>query len=66
MEANKCYLCGKEEESTNHLLIHSNMASAMWHLLLSLSGLQCVLLATLKGVLLSWHGSFVGRKRKEA
>ena len=56
----------KEEESIDHLLIYCDMASAVWHLLLSLFSVHWVLLlAIVKGVLLSWHGSFVGRKRKE-
>lgn len=34
------YHCGKEEESTDDLLIHRDMAGAVCHLLFSLFGLN--------------------------
>ena len=33
--ANICYLCGKQEESSDHILIHYDMTNAMWNLLIS-------------------------------
>ena len=55
----------KKAESYDHILIHCDVANAMWHLLFSLFGVACVLPSTVKGLLLSWKGSFVGEKRKK-
>ena len=60
---NRCYLCGKEE-STYHLLVHCDMACAVWRLSFSLFGVHWVLLFKVRGVLLSWHESFTRRKKK--
>ena len=62
--AKRCYLCKKEEESTDHLLIHCDLTHDLWHFVFSLFGVFWVLASTVKEVLLSWHGSFVGRSKK--
>ena len=62
--ASRCNLCKKEEESTDHLLIHCNLTHDLWHFVFPLFGVLWVLPSTVKEVLLSWHGSFVGRSKK--
>ena len=54
--ANRCYLCGKEEENCNHLLLHCGFSRAVWHLLISLFGVSWVLPHTVKDLLLSSCG----------
>ena len=62
--ANRFFLCEKEEESADHLLIHCDVTRDLWHFVFSLFGVPWVLPSTVKDVLLSWHGSFVGRLKK--
>ena len=62
--ANKCYLCQRHEESINHILLHCVKTMTLWALLFSMFGVQWVLPATVKEMLLGWNGSFVGKKRK--
>ena len=57
---NRSFLCQKEEESTEHLLILCDLTRDLWHFLFSLFGVHWVLPSTVKRVLLSLHGSFVG------
>ena len=40
------------------------MASVLWGIVLSLFGAQWVFLETVKEVIISWKGSFVGKKRE--
>ena len=61
---NRCYLCGSDEENVSHLLIHCTVASVLWGMTLSLFGAQWVFPETVKEVITSWKGSFVGKKRK--
>ena len=62
---NRCFLCGCEEETINHILIHCTVAKGLWNIILALCGVQWVFPNSVKEVLSSWKGSFVGRKRKE-
>ena len=41
------------------------MAKGLWNIILALCGVQWVFPNSVKEVLSSWKGSFVGRKRKE-
>ena len=61
--ANRCILCGKEEDTGDHILLHYELTRAVWDLLLSLFGLYWVLPSTVKEVFISWLGSFVGKTR---
>ena len=62
--ANGCYLCQRHEESIDHVLLHCEKARTLWALLFSMFGVQWVLPATVKEMLLGWNGTFVGKKRK--
>ena len=62
---NRCYLCGNDEENVNHLLIHCTVASVLWGIVLSLFGAQWVFPETVKEAVISWKGSFVGKKREK-
>ena len=62
---NCCFLCGCEEETVNHILIHCIVVRVLWDIVLGLSGVQWVFPETVKGVLTSWRGPFVGKKRKK-
>ena len=50
---NRYFLCGKEEGSTDHLLIHYDLTRDLWHFIFSLFGVHWVLPSSVKGVLLS-------------
>ena len=62
----RCFLCKVEEESTNHVLIHYPKVAMIWHLIFALFGVQWVMPNSIKETILSWSGSFVGKKRKKA
>ncbi|RVW26983.1 hypothetical protein CK203_105626 [Vitis vinifera] len=62
---NRCFLCGCEEEMINHILIHCTVAKGLWDIILALCGVQWVFPKSVKEVLSSWKGSFVGRKGKK-
>ncbi|RVX10222.1 LINE-1 reverse transcriptase-like [Vitis vinifera] len=62
---NCCFLCGCEEENVNHILLHCTVARVLWDIILALFGVHWVFPETVIEVLLSWRGSFVGKKRKK-
>ena len=59
------FLCGCEEEYVNHILIHCIVEKVLWDMIFALFGVQWVFPETVKEVLISWRGSFVGKKRKK-
>ena len=61
---NRCFLCGCEEEMINHILIHCTVVRGLWDIILVLCGVQWVFSESVKEVLCSWKGSFVGKKGK--
>ncbi|RVX01805.1 hypothetical protein CK203_024318 [Vitis vinifera] len=61
---NRCFLCGCEEESVNHILLHCIVVRALWEIVLALFGANWVFPERVKDMLVSWRGPFVGRKRK--
>ncbi|KAJ9684352.1 hypothetical protein PVL29_016699 [Vitis rotundifolia] len=64
--ANRCFMCLEEEETIDHLLFHCSRTRILWDLLFTLFGVTWVLPSSVRETLLSWHGSFVGKKRKKA
>ncbi|RVW92919.1 putative ribonuclease H protein [Vitis vinifera] len=61
----RCFLCGCEEESVNHILIYCTVVRALWDIVFDLVDVKWVFPGTVKEVLASWRGSFVGKKRKK-
>ena len=64
--ANRCFLCEEGEETIDHLLLHCSKAKILSDLLLAIFGVSWVFPLSVKETLLSWHGSFVGKRRKKA
>ncbi|RVW22247.1 LINE-1 reverse transcriptase-like [Vitis vinifera] len=62
---NRCNLCGCEEENANHILLHCTVVKTIWEITLVIFGVQWVFPESVIEVLLSWRGSFVGKKRKK-
>ena len=50
------------EESVDHLLVHCTKTGILWQLVFSLFGIKWVMPDSVKEVLLSWQGNFVGKK----
>ena len=50
--ANKCFLCGKDEETINHLLLNCSMARLLWDLLLAIFGVNWVFPKSVRETLL--------------
>ena len=64
--ANRCFMCFEKEETIDHLLLHCTKTRFLWDLPFNLFGVSWVLPSSIRETLLSWHGSFVGKKRKKA
>ena len=62
---NYCFLCGCEEENVNHILIHCIVVKTLWDIVLGLVDVKWVFPKTVKEVLTSWKGPFVGKRRKK-
>ena len=61
---NRCFLCGCVEETIHHILLHCLAVRPLWEVILSLVGVSWVFPEDVKDMLLSWKGSFVGKKRR--
>ena len=64
--ANRCFICLSEAKTIDHLLLHYAKTWVLWSLLFSLFGVSWILSCSMKETLLGWHGSFVGKARKNA
>jgi hypothetical protein len=49
-----CYMCKKNGESVDHLLLHCEVASALWHFIFSWFGLHWVMPGRVKDLYASW------------
>ena len=58
-------MCGCEEENVNHILLYCIVVRALWEIVLALVGVQWVFPESVKEMLFSWRGSFVGKTRKK-
>ena len=58
------FLCGCAEETIHHLL-HCPIVSSLWEIIFSLFRLSWVFPKSIKEAVLSWKGSFVGKKRSK-
>ena len=63
--ANRCFLCEKDEETIDHLLIHCKSAKMLSDWLLSIVGISWVFPLSVIHTLLAWQGVAVGKKRKK-
>ena len=63
--SNWCFLCLGHEESIDNLLLHYETIRVLWELIFVLFGVSWVLSLSVKDILLGWHGSFEGKKRKK-
>ena len=63
--ANRCFMCEKEEETIDHLLIHCKFAKMLWDLFLSIVGISWVFPHLVLHTLLAWQGAAVGKKRRK-
>ena len=63
--ANRCFLCEKEEETLNQLLVHYLQARILWELILAIVGIGWVFPFSVLQVLLAWQRAQVGKKRKK-
>ena len=61
---NRCFLCGCAKETIYHILLHCLVVRPLWEIILSLVGVSWVFSKDVKDILLSWKGSFVGKKRR--
>ena len=51
-------MCKKSGESADHLLLHCEVASALWNYIFTLFGLEWVMPRQILDLLTSWGGSF--------
>ena len=58
-------MCGCEEENVNHIFLHCIVVRVFWEIVLALFRANWVFPETVKEMLLSWRGPFVGKKRKK-
>lgn len=59
--ANRSSHCIEEEESSDHILLRCRKSRILCQFLLSLFGVSLVLRSLVRGLLFSWHGTFVDK-----
>ncbi|KAF3651267.1 putative transcription repressor MYB6-like [Capsicum annuum] len=63
--ANRCFMCQHSSETVNHLLLHWSVASDLWNMFLSISGISWVLPRNVKETMESWNHWVVDRTIKK-
>lgn len=63
--SNKYYMCKEEEDKVDHILLHCSKAIILWQLIQALCGIKWVKHSLVRKALLSWHGSFIGKKEEK-
>ena len=63
--ASRCPLCGKEEESLDHLLLHCSKTHKLWTVVFAIFGVNWVLPSSLKETLLGWKDPFARKILKK-
>ena len=54
--ANRCPLCGKDEERLDHLLLHCPKVYNLWALIVTIFGVNWVLPRSINDTLVGWKG----------
>ena len=62
---NRCCLSKAKEEMGDLILLHCLKACMLWQLIFALFDIQWIMHSSVRRTLLSWGGSFVGKKRKK-
>ena len=52
--ANRCYMCCRNKESINHLLLHCPIAHSLWVQMLQVFRIQWVMLGSLESLVFCW------------
>lgn len=60
---NKCYMRKAEEETGDHILLHYPKSRMLWQQVFSVFNVQWMMHSSVRGVLLSWSGSLVRKKK---
>ena len=63
--ASTCPLCGKEEESLEHLLLHCTKVYNLWAFIFTIFGVSWVLPCSIKEALAGWTGSLSRKSLKK-
>ena len=63
--ANICFLCGEDEESIEHILIHCPMARELWSILFSMFDVDWVIPYLIRDFILGWHGAILRKRHKK-
>ena len=56
--ANRCPLCGKEEENLDHLMLHCLKTCNLWNLLFAIFGVNWVMPGSFRDILEGWRRPF--------
>jgi hypothetical protein len=60
----RCYLCKRDEESVDHLLLHCDVVSTLWNLVFSRFGMSWVMSRRVIDLFVCWYKA--GRPRSAA
>ena len=61
-----CFMCKRDAESVDHLLIHCVYASELWSLILSIFGVQWVMPASVRDLFACWNQERGRGRRQQA
>ena len=64
--ASRCPLCGKDEESLDHLLLHCPKVHNLWAFIFMMFGVFWVLPRSIKDTLVGWKGSTIQKIPEES
>ena len=59
-----CYMCKKNAETSDHLLIHCDFATELWNFVLSIFGVQWVMPSSVKDLFACWNQECRGERQQ--
>ena len=62
---NRCFLCGEDEESIEHILIHCSKVWELWTLLFASIGIDWVIPFLVRDLLLGWQEAFIRKSHRK-